>query len=54
MSNRRMQPKDGEWGNAVQKKGRKKEALILGLLSGGIILIESNSMKNISIKMASE
>lgn len=42
-------------GQRCSKDGRKKETLILGLFwRGGIILIESNSIKNISIKMASE
>lgn len=42
-------------GQRCSKEGEKKETVILGLFwSGGIILIESNSIKHISIKMASE
>lgn len=42
-------------GQHCTKEGKKKETLILRLFwSGGIILIELNSIKHISIKMASE
>lgn len=49
-----MQPKDSEWGNGDKKKGEKRNINAWTFWSGGIILIDSNSIKNISIKMASE